>query len=111
MSGSDLQPDSAEEAGGEINIPIGMIVNFHFYQLIADKSIKEIHADKLDIYAGLSLGSGLAIAYYTYTTRVIPIVFGGVHVGIRYYFTPNVALNLEAGLGKNLVNAGFAFKL
>ena len=100
---------------GELNIPIGMIFNFHFYQLIADKSAKNIHADKLDIYAGLSAGSGIAIAYYNdyYNdfTRVMPIAFGGVHLGIRYYFTPMVGVNLEAGIGKNLVNAGFVFKM
>ena len=96
---------------GEMNIPIGMIFNFHFYQLIADKSAKNIHADQLDIYAGLSAGSGVAIAYYSDFTRVVPIAFGGVHLGIRYYFTPMVGVNLEAGIGKNLVNAGFVFKL
>jgi len=96
---------------GELNIPIGMIFNFHFYQLIADKSTKNIHADKLDIYAGLNAGSGIAIAYYSDFTRVVPIAFGGVHLGIRYYFTPMVGVNLEAGIGKNLVNAGFVFKM
>jgi hypothetical protein len=104
---------------GELNIPIGMIFNFHFYQLIADKSAKNIHADKLDIYAGINAGSGIAIAYYNeyYNgyyhpfTRVVPIAFGGVHLGIRYYFTPMVGVNLEAGIGKNLVNAGFVFKM
>jgi hypothetical protein len=96
---------------GELNIPIGMIVNFHFYQLIADKSTKNIHADKLDIYLGASLGSGVAIAYYTGFNRVVPMAFGGVHLGIRYYFTPKVGANLEVGWGKGLVNAGLVFKL
>ncbi len=96
---------------GEINIPIGMIFNFHFYQLIADKTAKNIHADKLDIYAGISAGSGLAVAYYTYSTRVIPMAFGGAHIGIRYFVAPKFALNLEAGMGKSIVNAGFGFKL
>src|SRR5690606_374600 len=44
---------------GEMNVPIGFVSNFHFYQLIADKSGKNIHADKLDIYFGGSLGSGV----------------------------------------------------
>jgi hypothetical protein len=97
---------------GEINVPIGMIVNFHFYQLIADHHTdKNIHADKLDIYAGASLGSGLAFTYYPNTTRVVPLAFGGVHVGIRYYFVPRVGVNGELGFGKSLVNAGFVFKL
>lgn len=96
---------------GEINIPIGMIANFHFYQLIANKSQKNIHADKLDIYVGASLGSGLAFTYYPGYSRVVPMAFGGLHAGIRYYFTPKVGVNGELGWGKSLVNVGFVFKL
>lgn len=96
---------------GEVNIPIGMIVNFHFYQLIADKNGKNIHADKLDIYAGANIGSGIAVAFYPNATRIAPMAFGGPHVGIRYYFAPRVAVNGELGWGKSIVNAGFSFKL
>ena len=96
---------------GEVNMPIGMIVNFHFYQLIADKNGKNIHADKLDIYAGLNIGSGVAVAFYPTVTRISPIAFGGPHVGIRYYFSPKVGVNAELGWGKSIINAGFVFKL
>ncbi len=103
---------------GEVNIPIGMICNFHFYQLIADKHPnKNIHADKLDIYVGASIGSGIAFTYYPEypdfprTTRIAPIAFGGLHAGIRYYFKPKVGINAEIGFGKSLVNVGFVFKL
>lgn len=96
---------------GEVNIPIGMIANFHFYQLIANKSKKNIHADKLDIYVGASLGSGLAFTYYPGYSRVVPMAFGGLHAGVRYYFTPKVGVNGELGWGKSLVNVGFVFKL
>jgi len=98
---------------GEVNIPIGMIANFHFYQLIADKTGKNIHADKLDIYAGVNLGSGVAFTYYDNNNppRVVPLAFGGVHAGIRYYFVPKVGLNAEVGFGRQLVNLGFVFKL
>ena len=52
----------------EFNVAFGGLANFHFYQLIADKTGKNLHADKLDIYVGLSLGGGVAIhpadAYY-----------------------------------------------
>lgn len=95
---------------GEFNIPIGMLSNFHFYQLIADKSSKSINADKLDIYAGLSIGSGLAFTYYPTDNRVVPIAFGGIHAGVRYYFSETVGVNAEIGLGKSLINAGFVFK-
>jgi len=98
---------------GEVNIPIGMIANFHFYQLIADKSGKNIHADKLDIYVGAEMGSGLAFTFYNYTStvRVVPLAFGGIHAGIRYYFTPKVGVSCELGWGKSFANVGFAFKL
>lgn len=102
---------------GEINVPIGMIVNFHFYQLIADKTEKNIHADKLDIYAGANIGSGIAGTFYRNypdnpdATRIVPIAFGGLHAGIRYYFKPRVGVNAELGFGKSLINAGFVFKI
>lgn len=97
---------------GEVNIPFGILCNFHFYQLIDDKASKDIHADKLDIYAGISAGGGIAITTYNNDyRRNVPIAFGGPHVGIRWYFTERTALNAEVGYGKSLVNIGFAFKL
>lgn len=96
---------------GEFNIPIGMIFNFHFYQLIADKRSKAKHADKLDMYFGASAGSGIAVAYYQDLRRVRPIGFGGLHYGIRYYFNNKVGINGEIGWGKSLVNAGLVFKI
>ena len=97
---------------GTWNIPLGMLANFHFYQLISDNTSKNIHADKLDIYAGLSFGSGVAFTYYdNAVVRAIPILYGGPHVGIRYYFAPKVGVTAEAGFGKHIVNVGFAFKL
>jgi hypothetical protein len=95
----------------EVNIPIGMIANFHFYQLIADKSTRNIHADKLDIYFGANVGSGVAIYNYSDFTRIIPIAFGGAHAGVRYFFTKRIGVNCEVGMGKSLVNAGFVFSL
>jgi hypothetical protein len=97
---------------GEFNMPIGFVVNFHFYQLIDDKSSKNLHGDKLDIYGGLSVGSGFAVAFYdNESARIVPLAWGGLHAGIRWYFTPRVALNAEAGFGKNVANIGFSFKL
>ncbi len=97
---------------GEVNIPIGMLANFHFYQLIDDKNSKDLHADKLDIYAGIAVGSGVAFTYYDDTSRrIVPLAWGGPHAGIRYYFVPKVAINAEVGFGRSLVNVGFSFKL
>ena len=96
---------------GEVNVPIGVIANFHFYQLIADKTGKDIHSDKLDVYAGLSVGTGMAATFYPNATHIYPIAFGGPHVGARYYFTDKFGVNLEAGFGKSLINGGIVFKL
>lgn len=96
---------------GELNIPVGLIANFHFYQLIADNASRNIHSDKLDIYAGINVGSGVAFTYYPDVVRAVPIVFGGVQAGIRYYFVPRVAVNGEIGFGKSIANIGFTFRL
>ncbi len=101
---------------GELTVPIGAIANFHFYQLIADKTGKNLHADKLDIYAGVNIGSGVAILFNSYyatndEVRAVPIVFGGIQAGARYYFTNKFGVNLEVGYGKNFVNGGIVVKL
>ncbi|MCW5908841.1 MAG: hypothetical protein KIS94_13340 [Chitinophagales bacterium] len=97
---------------GILNFPVGALANFHFYQLIQDKTGKNIHADKLDIYGGVSIGTGVAAIFYNNeNASVVPIIYGGPHVGIRYYFTPKVAVNGELGYGKTWVNGGLSFKL
>jgi hypothetical protein len=96
---------------GEFNIPIGMIFNFHFYQLIADKKSKAKHADKLDMYFGANAGSGIAVSYYNDLRRARPIGFGGLQFGLRYYFNDKVGINGEFGFGKSLANIGLVFKL
>lgn len=96
---------------GTMNIPVGVIANFHFYQLIQDKTGKNIHADKLDIYGGVSLGSGVAFIFDPDDNHLAPIAFGGPHVGVRYYFTDKFGVNGEVGWGKSIVNAGLVFKL
>lgn len=96
----------------EINVPIGALANFHFYQLIADKTGANIHADKLDIYAGVSIGSGLAVVNPASSKpTLLAIAYGGPHAGIRYYFTDKIAVNGEFGYGKTFANAGIVFKL
>jgi hypothetical protein len=103
---------SGNKNRGTLNMPIGLVVNFHFYQLIDDKNSKDLHSDKLDIYAGLSVGSGFAVGFYdNEDPRVVPLAWGGLHAGIRWYFAPRVALNAEVGFGKGIVNVGFSFKL
>ena len=103
----------------EFNMPFAVIANCHFYQIIADKISdgSKLHADKLDIYAGLNLGSGFAI-HPGYTDRygvthnaIDALAFGGVQAGARYYFKPKIAAFAEVGWGKNWINGGITFKL
>lgn len=94
---------------GELALPIGIISNFHFYQLIEDKTAKNIHGDKLDIYAGLSLGSG--VSFFPTPNWVSPLFFVGPHAGARYFVKPNLGLGLEAGYGKSFISGGLTFKL
>lgn len=94
---------------GELAVPIGLIVNFHFYQLIEDKTSKDIHGDKLDIYAGVNVGSGLS--FYPTPNRIFPLLFFGPQVGAKYYVTPNIGLGGEIGWGKTFVNGGVTFRL
>lgn len=94
-----------------VNLVAGFNANFHFYQLIADKVSKDIHADKLDIYAGANLGSGFGYDF-SFDNVSIPI-WGGLHVGARYYFTDKIGVYLEAApyTGKSFIAGGVAFNL
>lgn len=99
---------------GEANFLIGIITNFHFYQLIADKTGKDIHADKLDIYAGINVGTGVAGQFGNFgndNARLAVLAWGGFQVGARYYVSQRVAVNLEAGYGKSLINGGITIKV
>ena len=90
-------------------MPVGIIANFHFYQLIEDKTSKDIHGDKLDVYAGLNAGSG--IGYAPTPRKVAALFFAGPQVGVRYYIKPTIAVGGEVGYGKSFVNGGVTFKL
>ena len=96
-------------------IPISMTGNFHFFQLIQDKSGKALHADKLDIYASVDLGSGPAFAvpkagFKSLGSDVGYMIFGGVHAGIKYYFNEKTGVFLEAGYGKAYLSGGLSLK-
>ncbi|MBS1647120.1 MAG: hypothetical protein JST67_07260 [Bacteroidetes bacterium] len=113
-------------SNGVFNVPAAVVGNFHFYQLIADKVGKNIHADKLDVYAGINVGSGLGMVFYpNYTydpnsgnwvrsssdVHATALLIVGANVGARYFFTEKVGVNLELGYGKTFVNAGITFKV
>ncbi|MDI9358220.1 MAG: hypothetical protein QM528_04685 [Phycisphaerales bacterium] len=95
----------------EFNVPLGFIGNFHFYQLIADHSKKDIAADKLDIYVGANIGTGIAAQFFNRQTYASVLIYGGPQVGLRYYATDQLAINLEGGFGKSWLNAGITLNL
>ena len=100
--------------GGSLNVPIGVLANFHFYQLIGDKTGKDLYQSKLDVFVGVSLGTGVGVIFYDSSfinDQVTPLAFGGLHVGARWYFTENMALSGQFGFGKSLVDLGVVFKL
>lgn len=114
-----------------IAVPIGFQANFHFLQLIADKTGKTF-ADKLDVYAGLSVGSGAMFVFPTpaYKNSVYQnstefpafvknsdlndvglMLYGGGQVGIRFYPASNFGIYAEVGYGKSIVQGGICFKM
>ena len=97
---------------GSINVPVGVLANFHFYQLIEDQSGANLHAEALDVFVGANVGTGLgAIFYNNASDQVVPLAYGGLHVGARWYFSPNIGLSGQFGFGKSLVDLGVVFKL
>jgi hypothetical protein len=97
----------------EVNVPIGLLANFHFFQLIADKRGLAL-GNKLDVYAGITAGSGAAIYPYknqggsNYTAALF---YFGPHAGVNYYFTKNIAVNGEVGWGVTVIQAGITFNV
>lgn len=99
-------------------LPVGMIGNFHFLQLISDKAGKSF-ADKLDVYAGLNIGSGVAFRNVRkkykddvfYDSNVGALFFIGPHAGIRFFPKENIGIYAEAGYGKSYITGGVIFKL
>jgi hypothetical protein len=100
--------------GGSLNVPIGFLANFHFYQLIGDKTGKDIYQSKLDVFVGASLGTGVGVTFYdssSLNNQVTPLAFGGAHVGARWYFAENMGLTGQFGFGKSFVDLGIVFIL
>ena len=97
---------------GSINVPVGVLANFHFFQLIEDQTGKNLHAEALDVFVGVSVGTGVGVIFYNNAnSQVLPLAFGGVHAGARWFFSPNIGLTGQFGFGKQLVDLGMVFKL
>ncbi|HUM52532.1 MAG TPA: hypothetical protein PK431_11985 [Chitinophagales bacterium] len=97
--------------GGILYVPVGIMANFHFFQLIEDKTSKDIHGDKIDLYAGLNVGSGLAVSFPASSSTIGGMLFVGPQFGIKYYPKPKFGIYAEVGYGKSLLEAGISLKL
>jgi len=89
-----------------VSIPLLAKANFHILEASSAK-IK----NKLDVYAGLTFGGGPVISMNNGGGK--PYVAGIIHVGpqagVRYWFTPKVAIQGEVGWGAQFANVGVTF--
>jgi len=70
------------------------------------------NVDKLDTYAGLSLGPGFRTNHYTNSySRNDVIIVPGIFIGGSYFFSPNIGVNVEAGYDITEIQGGIIFKL
>jgi len=93
-----------------IDLPIGIQANFHFLQLIANKTGKTF-ADKLDVYAGLNAGGGPSFGFYGNGLEMSGFFYIGPQVGLRYYPKSNIGISAELGYGKTIANIAMVMKL
>jgi hypothetical protein len=99
----------------QVNAQLGLLVNYHFYQLIADKlgRPKLMHADKLDIYTGFTMGAAMSAMTVDGFGPQRPVFgpFMGLHLGARYYVMPKMSVFGEIGIGQSFFSTGLSFKL
>ena len=69
------------------------------------------NVDKLDTYAGFSLGPGFRSYGYTGNKANDVVVAPGGFIGGTYYFSPNIGVNVEAGYDITQIQGGIIFKL
>ena len=96
--------------GGILYVPVGVLANFHFFQLIADKKGLGV-GDALDLYVGLNFGTGLAASLPSSDGSVGGIIFAGPQFGVKYFFNDKIGVYSEFGYGKSIFEAGVSIKL
>lgn len=71
---------------------------------------------KIDSYAGLTLGYNIVSAkefgtmQVGYSASSSYFLYGG-HLGLRYYFSPQLGAQVELGYGLGVINVGISYKL
>lgn len=71
--------------------------------------------DNLDTYLGLFLGCSMSNSRVKSSVDIIEPMSstpfrGGIYLGSRYYFLPNMAVNAELGYGITTFNIGLTFR-
>ena len=94
-----------------VHIPIGIQGNFHFFQLIADKTNEDIHSDKLDVYVGVNAGGGPEFIIDGSGAEAGGFFYVGPQVGVRYYPKSNIGITAELGYGKTIANFGVCLNM
>jgi hypothetical protein len=106
--------NSALSNAGYFYMITGIFSNYHFSKLLSLNK-------KLDLYAGVNFGVGLALVkvpekIYPYgsirieQTQGGPMVFGGFQVGVNYFITDKIGLSAQVGFGKSVVSLGVVFR-
>jgi hypothetical protein len=87
----------------ELNVKLAATVDFHFYQLMADKMHNgyKLHADKWDIYAGFSFGNDFRVDQVIGSKPVyLNKLFISYHIGVRYRINEHWGIFGEIGYGQ-----------
>ena len=84
-------------------IPIGFKLNVHILEA-ANAAIR----NKLDVYAGFTVGGGPAFQREPYSDTYA-FFFAGPQVGIRYWFDKKLGIFGEFGWGATAANFGISF--
>lgn len=69
------------------------------------------NVNKLDTYAGVSVGPGFRNYGYSGNKANDIVVSPGIFVGGTYFFSPNIGVNVEAGYDITEIQGGIIFKL
>ena len=90
------------------HLAVGARGSFHWWQLLDDKVSKDLKSDKIDFYLPLYMGVHIGAGYSAINTN-----FGmGSGLGLRYYFTDKIGMNLEWGwMEMSVAKIGVQFKL
>jgi hypothetical protein len=90
---------------GGIDIPLAIKCNVHILDAV-DSDL----SDKLDVYAGISIGAGPGfISIDNYNPGIFAVIHVGPQAGIRYWVGERIALFCEVGWGATFVNGGITF--